>query len=236
MPNSNPDLITCLRSGVRTLYSDLRNVGDPQLILDNYILTNLPLINSNYGPGVPNPAFRVTLGYNGFHDGVMWHPNWTLPVSTRRVLAINERQSGTNDNFQPVAPAPFGLPGVMQGNYNNLWAMEQGAVVMPGTVQAVDLRLRVRIGYPSSYNVANLDFNTTYIPILNCADAVVAKMLVEYAKRFAPEQYQMVKAEEKDQMDKLFLESVRQMQLNENQRSEFGSEAVQDFAISWSWL
>jgi len=236
MPNSNPDLVTFLRSGIRTLYSDLRNVGDPELILDNYILTNLPLVNSWLGPGVANPASQVSLAYSGFFDGVQWYPEWTLPVSTRRVLAINERQSGTNDSFQTMSPAPFGLPGVMQGQYNRLWEMRQGQVWMPGTIQPVDLRLRVRIGYPSTFNVANLDYNTTYVPILNCADAIVAKMLVKYAIRFAPEQYQMCVQEEQRQMDKLFLESVRQMQTNENQRAEFGGEAVQDFAIAWSWL
>lgn len=236
MPNNNPDLVTCLRSGIRTLYSDLRNIGDPELILDNYILFGLPPVNSWLGPGVSNPATQVSLAYSGFFDGVQWYPQWTLPISTRRVLAMSERQTGTMNDFQPMKPAPFGLSSVMQGLYNSVWEMRQGAVWMPGTTQSVDLRMRVRIGYPSNFNVANLNYDTTYIPILNCADAVVAKMLVRYALRFAPEAVAACRAEEEVQMDKLKLESVRQMQANENERLEFGNDAVQDFNISWAWL
>jgi hypothetical protein len=114
--------------------------------------------------------------------------------------------------------------------------MREGMVWMPGTIQSVDLRLRVRIGYPTGWNVSNLDYNQTYIPILNCADAVAAKMLVRYAQRFKPTMYPMAREAEEVEMDKLKLEVVRQMQVNENQRAEFGDEAVQDFAIAWSWL
>ena len=37
-------------------------------------------------------------------------------------------------------------------------------------------------------------------------------------------------------MQKLKLEVVRQMQSQENQRAEFGAEAVEDFAVAFSWL
>jgi len=33
MPNTNPDLLTLLDSAIRELYSDLRNIGDPELIM-----------------------------------------------------------------------------------------------------------------------------------------------------------------------------------------------------------
>ena len=61
-------------------------------------------------------------------------------------------------------------------------------------------------------------------------------MMILYARRFAPEVYQMCVAEEMRLMGKLKLEVVRQMQSQENQREEFGSEATADFAIAWSWL
>jgi hypothetical protein len=236
MPDSNPDLITFMSSAVRTLYSDLRNVGEPQLIIDNYNLIGLPPVNSVYGPGSPNPAVQVGLSYAGYFDGVQWYPQWTLPISTRRVLAVSERQAGTNNNFQPMKPSPFGIPSGMQGIYNQVWEMREGILWMPGSIQSMDLRIRARIGYPSGWNVATLNYQTTYIPILNCADAVVAKMLVRYAQRFAPEQYPMAKDTEKTEMDKLKLETVRQLQANENERFGFGDEATQDFSIAWSWL
>lgn len=117
-----------------------------------------------------------------------------------------------------------------------LWETRQGMIWMPGCTLQTDIRIRARIDFPTTYNVANLDFDTTYVPILNCADAVAAKMLVKYAIRFAPDMLAAAMQSEKEQMDKIFLETVRDLQKNENQRAEFGAEAVQDFAIAWGWL
>lgn len=236
MFNRNPDLLTIMNAAIREVYSDLRNVGDPALILDNYVLTGLPPVNSNLGPGVANPAAQVSLAYAGYFDGVQWYADWTLPVSTSKVLALWERQTGSGDSFSPMTAAPLGLPGTPQGIYNRVWEMRQNAIWMPGSTQSVDLRLRVRITFPDFLNPQTIDFRTAYIPIVDCGNAVVAKMLIRYAMRFAPEQYQMAVADEARQMDKLKLEVVRQMQVNENQRSEFGKEAVQDFAVAWGQL
>ena len=46
MPNSNPDLLTFMDSAIRDTYSDLRNVGDPELLLDNYILLGIPPLDA----------------------------------------------------------------------------------------------------------------------------------------------------------------------------------------------
>lgn len=230
MSNANPDLQTFLYSAARTLFSDLRNVGSPELIIDNYILSGIPPL------GVQDPAVQVALGYQGYFNGYTWSNQWTLPTGVRRVLAMWERETNANEDFIPMSPAPFGLPGVMQGRRMAHWEMRQGLVWMPGCTSTVDLRMRARISFPEGPYTPNLNFLTTYVPILSCADAIAAKMLVKYAMRFAPEMLAAAKQEEKDQMDKLFLETVRQMQANENQRAEFGGEAVQDFAIAWSWL
>lgn len=230
MPNSNPDLLVFMRSGIRNLYSDLRNVGEPQLIIDNYIVSGLPPLAQE------DPAVQVALGYQGYFDGFQWHSQWALPFETKRVLAMSERATNQNENFQPMKAAPFGLPGGLQGRRMGLWETREGMIWMRGCMLATDLRIRARIGYPTGFNTANLNFETTYIPILGCAEAVAAKMLVRYARRFAPDQLVNAKDDEKEQMDKLFLETVRQMQVNENERSAYGDEAVQDFAIAWSWL
>lgn len=230
MPNSNPDLITFISSALRTLFSDLRNVGSPELIVDNYILTGLPALTQQ------DATVQVGLGYAGFFDGFQWHANWTLPVGARRILGLWERENGADEDFIPMQFQPFGLPGVLQGRRMRLWETRQGIVWMPGCTLSTDLRVRARISFPSTYNVNSLDFDTTYVPILNCGDAVAAKMLVRYAMRFAPDMLAAAKQEEKDQMDKLYLETVRQLQEGESMRSEFGGEAVVDFAIAWGWL
>jgi hypothetical protein len=236
MPNSNPDLVTIMRSAIRTLYSDLRNIGDPQLLLDNYILTGLPPVNSNLGVGVQNPAAQVSLAYSGYFDGVQWYPQWTLPVGMRRLLGLWERQTGAAGNFLAMVPATAGLQGVLQGETNRYFEMREGSIWMPGTTTPVDLRIRCRIGYPSNYNTASLNFDTTYVPILNCGDAIAAKMLVRYAIRFSPEMVAVARDEENIQMAKLENEAIRAMQSNENERAAYGEDAVQDFAVAFSYL
>lgn len=233
MPDTNPDLLTFMNSAIKETYSDLRNVGDPELILDNDILLGLPVVNSALGAGVPNPMAQVSLSYTGFFDGLMNWPDFTLPITAQRIERLWERLSGTNDNFSPMHPAPFGLPGTSQVQRMGMWEMRQGAVWMPGCLVPIDLRLRCRIDFPPYLDADTLDFETTYIPILGCVNSIVAKMLILYARRFAPDMYQMAIAEEDRYMKKLKLEVVLQMQNTEYQRDPFGEEAVTEFSSMW---
>ncbi len=227
MPNSNPDLLTFMDSAIQETFSDLSNVGDSELILDNYILTGIPPLAN------PDPAVQVSLSYAGYFNGFTWSNLWTLPIGMTRLLTMKERWSGTGNNFQPMQPAPFGLAGIQQGARMGNYEMRQGQIWMPGCLQPVDLRIRCRIDYPVPLSPVNLNFSTAYVPILGSKNAIVAKMLILYAKRFAPELYPMAVQDETRLMSKLKLENVREMQKNENQRKEFGSEATQDFSEAW---
>jgi len=230
MSNLNPDLLTFMDSAIYELFSDLRNVGDPELILDNYILEGIPALS------VQDPTVQVGLSYAGFYNGYMWSNLWTLPIGLSNMLAMWERQSGTNDSFIPMRQAAFGIGGGLQGISMGQWEMRGGILWMPGATQSVDLRIRCRIGYPAPLYSTNLNFSTAYVPVLDCQNAIVAKMLILYARRFAPENYAMAVADETRLMNKLKLEIVRAMQGQENMRQPFGDEATADFNIAWSWL
>src|SRR5271155_5052573 len=79
MGNQNPDLITFMDSAIQEVYSDLRNVGDPELIIDNYILFGIPALTQQ------NPAVQVALGYAGYFNGYSWSPAWTLPIGVSKM-------------------------------------------------------------------------------------------------------------------------------------------------------
>lgn len=225
--NTSPFLLSFMNSAIRDVYSDLRNVGDPALILDNYLLLNIPPL------AAVNPAVRVTLAYIGYNDGFSWSTQWLLPLSCERVERLWERQSNINAEFTPMQQVN-GLPGNYQGQCMGIWAMEQNSIVMPGCLQYTDLRLRCRITLPDFLSPDTLDFSTSYVPILGCQNAIVAKMVVLYSKRFAPDLYSMAIAEDTRFIEKLKLEIVRQQQSIENQRRPFGEEAVGDMAaVYW---
>src|ERR1700744_3950530 len=125
MPNSNPDLLTFLNSACQDMFAELRNVGDPELILDNYLLIGLPPVNSSMGPGVANPAVQVGLSYAGYFDGVEWYPQWKLPIGMSRILAVAQRQNSTCD-FALLQRFPAGIPGTLQSTLNYGYEMREG--------------------------------------------------------------------------------------------------------------
>jgi hypothetical protein len=225
MPDTNPDLLVFMNSAIRDVYSDLRNVGDPALILDNYVLYGIPPLTA------PNPAIQVSLDVVGFFDGFQFNDQWALPAGCMRVERMWERVSGTEDDFSLMTPAPFGLPPVMQSDLMGQWETRLNAVWMPGALLSVDLRLRTLVTFPDFLGDA-IDFPSTYVPILDCTNSVVAKMIVLYAKRYAPEQYTMAVQEDERMIGKLRREVVRNMQNTEYSRAPFGQEATSSFG----WL
>jgi hypothetical protein len=228
MPDSNPDLLTFMDSAIRDTYSDLRNIGDPALLLDNYILTGIPALTQS------NPAVQVGLNYAGYYNGFTWSSQWKLPIGMTKLERMWERWSGTESDFIPMNPAPFGLPGTVQWQRMNYWEIRQDTVWMPGCLVPVDLRLRCRITFPDKgqFNPSTVNFDTTYIPIADCQNAVVAKMLCLYARRFAPELKPMADADDEKYIFKLRQETVKAMQNTEYQRASFGDEAT----ASYGWL
>jgi len=55
-----------MNSAIRALYRELRNVNDPALIYDNYIIPGVTPVNGANGPGVPDPAMQVYVGQDGY--------------------------------------------------------------------------------------------------------------------------------------------------------------------------
>lgn len=232
MNNTNPDVLTFLNAACLDAFAELRNVGAPELILDNYLLNGIPALAQ------PDPSVQVGLSYAGYFNGFSWSNGWLLPIGMSRILALSQRQSGSNSDYVPMQNFPAGLPGISQGQLMYGYEMRQGILWMSGALNAIDLRLRCRITFPPflSRVASVLDFSTAYVPILDSGNAIASKMLVRYARRFCPENLPIAKDAESTDMGKLRLESVRERQSQENQRAAFGDEAMQDFAFAFSWL
>lgn len=224
--NTAPFTLPFLNASIRWVYRKLRNIGDPALIVDNYLLLGIPALTG------PNPAVQVSLGFLGYFDGFTNHSKWTLPAGAMGIDRAWERVSGTGLDFFPMNAAPDGLAPMQQTSTMRMYEWRGNAMWMPGAVESVDLRLRSKITMPDILG-PSLNFATTYVPIIDCEDAVVDRMLVYYARRFSPDQAAMADASSKESLFELQQETVRQAQRKQNRRPDFGEEAVGNFA-AWN--
>lgn len=227
--NAAPFTLPFLNASIRWLYRKLRNIGDPALIIDNYLVLGLPALTG------PNPAVQVSLGFLGYFDGFSEHSQWTLPAGAMGVDRVWERVSGTGLNFYPMTAKPDGLPPQQQVSTNRIYEWRGNALWMPGALEQVDLRLRSKVALPPILG-DTLNFETTYVPVLDADDAIVDRMLVLYARRFTPDQVPVADASSKESIFDLQLQVTRAMQRYENARRDFGEGAVGNFAQWYSDL
>ena len=233
-PAISPFTQPFLNSSIRELYRELRNVGQPTLIKDNVIIAGLPVINSpTNGLGSPDPAVQTVLSTSGYFDGVELWPQYLLPGDMLYPERVWERQNGTNDNFQQMSQPEDGLAGVPQGNCFREWEWRNDNINLHGATQVRDLRLRYYCALPQFFS-QTLDFSTTYVPILDCTDAVAYKTAVKYARMLGSPGLADLAAEAKEQMFQLKNATTRRAQSIDYQRPAYGHSSA-DLNNGYNW-
>jgi hypothetical protein len=224
-PSISPFTQPFLNSSIREVYRELRNVGEPVLIKDNIILTNLPIINSpTNGLGQVDPAVQTVLGPTGYFDGVQYWPNFVLPADMLYPTKLWERTTGTNDVFHLMDAPSGGLDSAMQGPYLKQWEWRNTNLNFRGATQPVDIRMRYYCSLPQFFS-QTLDFSTTYVPIPDCTDAVAYLTAVKYARMLGSPGLADLLAESKNQMFQLKNANVRRMQHQDFARIPFGNSS-----------
>lgn len=202
-PSISPFTQPFLNSAIRELYRELRNVGQPTLLKDNVIVSGLTPMNSpTNGPAQPDPAVQVYLGFGGYFDGVNINANQTLPSDMIYPERVWERMTGSNDLFGIMQQPTFGLPSVYQSNRMSMWEWRNDNIWMLGCLQTVDLRLRYWATLPTFFS-QTLDFASTFVPIIDCTDAVAYKTAVKYATMLGSPGLADLKVDAKDAMFQL---------------------------------
>lgn len=163
--------LNAINGALRSVYTEMGNVGDPTLIADNYIVRNLPTINGANGQGSPDAAAQVALTYTGFFDGTQWHSTFKLPANMFQPTRMWQRVTATNLPFAPLPQAQDGLNPGMQGNLLGAWEWREDGVWMNGSIQNCDVRIRSQVKLPV-FRGNNLDWTTTHIPMQECTNAV----------------------------------------------------------------
>lgn len=211
-------------SAVRELCRQLRIQFAPMLIADNYIIRNIPPMNGPMGLAVADPTVQVAFGTNGYFDGTLWHASYGLPQGVFEVVRCWERQTASNDVFQDMGEPANGMAGGYQGQGWGCWEWRQNMVWTPGSLDNRDLRIRYLMTLQAQF-VQNADPATTYLPILDCEEAVARKIGRMYARRQGGGMYQIADKEEKEATRDFLNEVVKRQQGTEYQTLAYGNES-----------
>ena len=222
-PDISPFTQPFLNSSIRELYRELRNVGQPTLIKDNIIVKNLPIINSpTNGPGGYDPSVQTYLSTGGYFDGVEIWPNFQLPGDVLYMETVWERQTGTNNNFVKMEEVQDGLPSRPQWPVLGQWEWRNDNLNFCGATGNRDIRMRYYCALPQFFS-STLDFDSTYVPIMDCTDAVAYKTAVKYARMLGSPGLEDLKMEAKEQMFQLKNANTRRSQSITYERIPFGN-------------
>ncbi len=236
-PSISPFVQPLLMSGVRALYRELRNVGDPSMVYDNYIISGVTPVDGAYGLAQPDPATQVNISQNGYFDGTQIWPDLALPNNMLYLERVWERQSGTSNTFTEMTQSQFGLNSRPQQPTLMEWEWRNYQLWMVGSTQTNDLRLRYWGSLPTYYS-PTLDFATTYVPIIDCTDAVAYKVAVMYARMLGSPGLADLVGEAKEQMFQLKNAVTRRAQSIEYTRVPYGNYSNSDTNNSYflNWM
>ena len=217
----NPLLLVHLNSSIRTLYRKLRIVSTPTLIADNFILFNCPVVNSAYGPSVPNPAIQMYLDNNGFWDGLEYNNLLKLPTDMLQPIRLWERTATTQDTFQNMQQATDGLPPRDQTDRFTQWEWRGDRLNFVGCTQNRDLRIRYEAVFPTFFS-PSIQFPATYIPIMDCEDYVAYETAQKIAMALGNSPASMaLEAAAKEHLFDLRNDRVRRMQFTSYRRPAY---------------
>lgn len=210
-------------SAARELARQLRLVNASMLIGDNYVLTGIPPINGPMGLAVADPAVQVNVGLTGYYDGSQMHANWKLPAGCFQVVRVWERETASQDNFQDLGEPSDGLAGVYQTSGFGRWEWRQDAVYLPGSLDTRDLRFRWLMILQPQF-VVGVNPATTYLPIMDCEEAIARKIARMYAIRQGGMMYQMAKMEETAATNAFLNQQVHRQQGTNYETLAYGDE------------
>ena len=235
-PSISPFTQPFLNSSIRELYRELRNVGQPALVKDNVNIIGLTPVNSpTFGLAATDPAVQVRLGFDGYFDGVTLNSDLLLPSDVITVERVWERQNNSNNPFIPMTQPQFGLPSRFQTPALGQWEWRNQAIWMVGSTQTRDLRLRYWCSLPQFFS-STLDFAATFVPIIDCTDAVAYKTAVKYAVMLGSPGLADLRAEAAEQMRQLKLTHVRRMQSIDFSRIPYGRDGIDGmYGITIGW-
>lgn len=229
LTNPSVTLQNFMNSAIRDMYRDTRIMGQPTLIGDNYVLIGLPPVNSPLGVGVANPAAQVALQFTGYFDGLLNWSSFTLPTGMLYPIALWERESNgqaSTTSFGMMKESTGALAPRSQVQCLGEWEWRSDGIWMNGATQARDLRLRYYFTFADLASPA-IDWTATYVPVLDCQEAVADKITVLYCGRLGGAALADAKMDAKASIFKLRQQITRDRQNVDYQLPHYGEGKAQ---------
>jgi hypothetical protein len=220
-----------LNSAIREVYRELANIGDPELIVDNWIVKGLTPVNGAGGLAGPDPAVQVQLTTQGYFDGTNINPIVLLPQNMMYPLRLWERQNGTNNPFQDMHQPEFGLPSRNQTTCLIEWEWRENMLCFVGATETRDVRMRFIQALPQFFGTT-INYAITYVPIQDSIDAIAYKLAFKYEAMLGSPQLAQTQKDSVEQMRQLKSAITRRMQTIEFYRQPFGSQDDGEFSNS----
>lgn len=221
--------ITTLNMALQALQRDLEDRG-VKTTKEEIFLARLPALNGPLGLAVPDPSVQVYLDINGWWDGSTLHNEFPspsrpdggpmLPLDMLMPLRIEERNAGSNLNYQLITEAENGLPSIYQTLSLGQWEWRGDAIYFNGALTEKDIRIRYRATklpkFPKDL-LAKLqppqDFNNVYIPYSDTGDALAYRCAYIFSSARLPAGgANELLANYKEQMNTIANRTVKQMQ------------------------
>ncbi len=230
--------IQYLNLALQALQRDCQDKGMPATREVSFIINGLAPVNSTLGVGAANPAIQVSLGFEGFNDGLVLHNPPVLPADLLVPIKVGQRITGSGTLFSPVPLANDDLPSINQGVYLGFWCWRTDHIWFNGSQNTMDIQLLYEGGLPKYAITLNPDFwPTTLVPILDSADVLawkVAQLFVApRAAQYPPGAVDYVETSYKSQMIQLVNRWIKTAQRAPACREGFGDDG--SYGDGWSW-
>lgn len=209
-----------LNSAIREVYRELANVGDAELIVDNFIVSGLTPINGVNGLGNPDPGTQVTLTTQGYFDGTNWNSNLLLPSNCMYPTKLWERITGSNNPFMEMKQPQDGLVSCNQNTYLGTWEWRANQLFFTGSLSTEDIRMRYVAALPQFFS-SSLDYTNTYVPLQDSIDAIAYKIALKYCTMMGSPLLAEIKLQAAEHMRQLKNSVTRRMQSINYERPAF---------------
>ena len=133
-----------------------------------------------------------------------------------------------------MSRAQEGLPSRPQYPTLAQWEYRQDQIWFVGSTQTNDVRLRYYCSLPQYFS-PTLDFNSTFVPVLDSLDALAYKTAVKYCRMLESPGLPDLVNEAKEQMFQLKNEYVRRTQSQDYYRVPYGHSSgdSNNFFLMW---